>query len=174
MTVNISGATISGGVLIGDINNVVPSPLDIYAWASGATPVSSTISRDITTGLSPAGGIPMKMTVTNTDPYIGTYNSVPWNLAPAAIGQTWRAQVYAKASISTSMAIFIFGSLSNGTYIEAPAGGGSITTSWSLVTFTHTFTNPSTAFIQTRLDGPDAGPIGTDIWFDQYWLYRVS
>ena len=174
MTVNISGATISGGVLIGDINNVVPSPLDIYAWASGAGSPGCTISRDNITGKSPAGGIPMKMTVTGADPYIGTYQGVQWNLAPAAIGQTWRAQVYAKASISTTAAIFIFGALSDGAYIEAPAGGGSITTSWSLITFTHTFTNPSTAFVQTRLDGPDAGPIGTDIWFDQYWLYRVS
>lgn len=174
MAVTISGATISGGVILGDINNVVPYPLDIYAWASGAAPVSSTISRDTTTGLSPAGGIPMKMTVTGTDPYIGTYNSVSWNLAPAAVGQTWRASVYAKASISTSAAIFIFGCLSNGTYVEAPAGGGSISTSWSLITFTHTFTNPSTVFIQTRLDGQDNAPIGTEIWFDQYMLYRVS
>ena len=174
MTVSISGATISGGVILGDINNVVPYPLDIYAWASGAGTNNCTLSRDPTTGLSPAGGIPMKMTVTGADPYIATYNSAPWNLAPAAVGQTWRAQVYAKASISTSAAIFIFGCLSNGTYIEAPAGGGRITTSWSLVTFTHTFTNPSTVIIQTRLDGADNAPISTEIWFDQYMLYRVS
>ena len=174
MAVTISGATISGGVILGDINNVVPYPLDIYAWASGAGTNNCTLIRDPNTGLSPAGGIPMKMTVTGTDPYIATYSSAQWNLAPAAVGQTWRAQVYAKASISTSVSIFIFGSLSNGAYIEAPSGGGSITTSWSLVTFTTTFTDPSTVFTQTRLDGPDSGTIGTEIWFDQYMLYRVS
>lgn len=174
MSVTITGATISGGVILGDINNVVPKPLDIYAWASAASMNNCTISRDTTTGLSPAGGIPIKMSVTGTDPHMGTYNSVPWNLAPAAIGQTWRASVYAKASISTSASIFIFGCLSNGTYVEAPSGGGSITTSWSLISFTHTFTNASTVFIQTRLDGADNAPIGTDIWFDQYMLYRVS
>lgn len=174
MTVSISGATISGGVILGDINNVVPYPLDIYAWASGAGTPGCTISRDTITGKSPAGGIPMKMTVTGTDPYIGTYGSAIWNLAPAAVGQTWRASVYVKASISTTAAIFIFGALSDGTYIEAPAGGGSVSTSWSLITFTHTFTNASTVFTQTRLDGPDAGPVGTELWFDQFMLYRVS
>ena len=174
MAVTISGATISGGVILGDINNVVPYPLDIYAWASPAGTNNCTLSRDPTPGLSPAGGIPMKMTVTGTDPYIATYNSATWNLAPAAVGQTWRAQVYAKASISTSASIFIFGCLSNGTYIEAPAGGGSISTSWSLITFTHTFVNASTVMVQTRLDGADNAPISTEIWFDQYMLYRVS
>lgn len=174
MTVSISGATISGGVILGDINNVVPYPLDIFAWASGAGTNGCTISRDAATSLSPAGGIPIKMTVTGADPHMGTYNSVPWNLAPAAVGQTWRASVYAKASIPTSAAIFIFGALSNGNYIEAPAGGGSVSTSWSLITYTHTFTNPSTVFVQTRLDGADDAPINTEIWFDQYMLYRVS
>jgi|688.fasta_scaffold77776_3 hypothetical protein len=174
MTVSISGATISGGVILGDINNVVPYPLDIFAWASGAGTNGCTISRDAGTSLSPAGGIPMKMTVTGADPHIGTYNSVPWNLAPAAVGQTWRASVYAKASVSTSAGIFIFGCLSDGTYVEAPAGGGSVSTSWSLITYTHTFTNPSTVFVQTRLDGADDTPISTEIWFDQYMLYRVS
>jgi hypothetical protein len=174
MPISLNGVAIGTGMMVGDYTNVVPSSLDIFSWASAAGMNNCTISRDTTTGLSPAGGIPIKMTVTGADPHMGTYNSLPWNLAPAAVGQTWRASVYAKASISTSAAIFIFGCLSNGTYVEAPAGDGSISTSWSLITFTHTFTNPSTVFIQTRLDGADNAPIGTQIWFDQYMLYRIS
>jgi hypothetical protein len=174
MTISLSGVTLSTGMMTGDYTNVVPSPLDIFSWAGPAGANSSTLSRDTVTGRSPAGGIPMLMAVNGNDPYTRTYNNQYWNLATAAIGQTWKASVYVKASTTTQAGIFIFGANDAGTYFEAPNSVDNITTSWAQISFTYTFVNPSTTRIQTRLDGPDAGGAGINIWWDQLQLYRIS
>lgn len=174
MTISLDGVTLTTGMMAGNNTNVIPTPLDIYSWAKPGGANNATLSRDTTTSLSPAGGVPMLMAVTGLDPYTGTYNTPYWNLSPAAVGQTWTASVYVKASSATQAGIFIFGSDAAGTYYEAPNSVSNITTSWSLITFTYTLINASSTYVQTRLDGPDSGGTGINIWWDQYQFYRVS
>ncbi len=174
MTISFSSVTIGTGLMAGDSVNVVPSPLDIFSWAGPAGANSSTLSRDTVTGRSPAGGIPMLMAVSGNDPYTNTYNGTYWNIAPAAVGQTWRASVYVKASTTTQAGIFIFGADAAGTYLELNASSETVTTSWALISLQLTLTNPSSTFMQIRVDGPDAGGAGQSIWWDQLQRYRIS
>ena len=174
MPISLDGVTIGTGLMAGDNVNVIPSPLDIYSWMAPAGANSSTLSRDKATGLSPAGGVPMLMAVSGADPYTNTYNGTYWNIASAAIGQTWKASVYVKASTTTQAGIFIFGANSAGTYLELNASSETVTTSWALISLQLTLTNASSTFMQIRLDGPDAGGAGQSIWWDQLQLYRVS
>jgi hypothetical protein len=174
MTISLIGVTLGTGMMVGDYTNVIPSSLDIFSWAGFAGANAATVSRDSTTGLSPAGGVPFKMAVTGNDPYTNTYNAQYWNLATAAPGQTWKATVYVKASSATQAGIFIFGADSNGTYLEAPNTVENISTSWVQISHTYTLVNPSTTRVQIRLDGPDSGGTGVNIWWDQLLYYRLS
>ena len=174
MPISLAGVTRGTGLMAGDNVNVIPSPLDIFSWASPAGANSSTLSRDKATGLSPAGGVPMLMAVSGADPYTNTYNGTYWNVAPAAVGQTWKATVYVKASTTTQAGIFIFGANAAGTYLELKASSETVTTSWALISLQLTLTNPSSTFMQIRVDGPDSGGTGQSIWWDQLQLYRIS
>lgn len=157
--------------------NFHPNPLDIFAW-SGTAGNAVTLSRDTGTGASPSGGDPLKMAVTGSDPHMGSYNGAVWNIAPAANGQTWFVKVWAKASVATTGQIFIFGVDSSGNFINNPgtafnAGGFSIGTSWTEVSYGFTFSDASVAYVQTRLDGPDSGGVGVDVWWDDLQVYRI-
>lgn len=155
--------------------NVFPNATDIFAW-SGSSGANCTISRD-TTMTRKYGSIPLKMAVTGNDPYTITYNSSPWNLAPAANGQTWTITVYVKASIP-SIAVegpVVFECNSSGVYLSATSAGSFlIGTDWTRITYTVTFGNASTAFIQVRLDGPNTGGSGINIWWDGLQVERAS
>lgn len=154
--------------------NVHPNPRDIYGWCGAASTNQSTISRDSSTGASPAKGIPMKMVVSGTDPYIASYASSTWNLAPAASGQVWTVSVWVKASTNTTGQIFIFEAASDGTLTGSySAGTVNISTSWQRVSYTRTLSNASTAYVQTRLDGPNAGGSMT-IWWDGMQVEKSS
>lgn len=157
--------------------NLLPAPLDIFAW-TGTANNNATLSRDLTTGKSPYNGDPLKMTVTGTDPYATSYGGPTWNLAPAASGETWLVKVWAKASVATTGQIFIFGVNSSGTFIENfgsafGAAGFNIGTTWSELSYAFTFSDPGVAFVQTRVDGPDAGGIGVDVWWDYLQVYKI-
>jgi hypothetical protein len=148
--------------------NVHPKPTDIFGWLRDGNGFvgGCTVYKD-TTIVSPAGGNPLAMYITGSDPQIVTYNSSFWNLFPAASGDTWTVSVYAKADRPVSgCQIFVFGANSSSSFVEAPASSTSLTTDWQRVSYTHTFTNANTAFIQVRLDGPDSGAIGQTIWWD--------
>jgi hypothetical protein len=113
------------------------------------------------------------MTVTGNDPFIGTYNEARWNLAPAVVGQTWTASVWAKGTTATSTAqLFMMESASSGGYLNATAVTVVVGTSWQRVTASHTLANTSTAFVQVRLDGPDSAGTGTNIWWDGLQVER--
>ncbi len=144
-------------------------PLDLYGWRPTAN--AATLSRDYSTSLSPAGGIPMKMSVTGTDPHQGTTTTV---IAPAASGQTWTVSVYVKASTATTGQLFILGINSAGAYVEASAGSISITTTWTRVSYTATLSNVNTINIAARLDGPETGGTGINVWWDGMQLQRGS
>jgi hypothetical protein len=148
--------------------NVWPAPLDIYSFVNNAFGNACFLARDTTQPLSPAAGIPMKMTVAGSDPYTNTYAAPQWNLADAAAGQTWRASVWVRGSVATTGQLFIFGINNPGSgLLDFGAGGVSISqSSWTQVSFTFTFSNPAVQKIQVRLDGPDAGPAGVIIWWD--------
>jgi len=156
--------------------NVATFSNDMFEWANRGSAGTSncTYSRDYSTGQSPINGIPLRMVVTGTDPHIGTYNTNQWALGPATIGETWTISVYVKADVATTGQLFIFGNNVNGAFLEAPAGGISITTSWTRVSFTTTLVNPSTVSIGYRLDGPDAGGVGQTIWWDGVQLEKAS
>jgi len=156
--------------------NVFPRGTDIYGWyvdtKGDALAANSTLSRD--TISSPVGNTPLKMTVTNNDPYIASYNSSIWNLANAASGETWTISVYVKASQSTTGELLLFGANSSGAYVEVPNTTVNITTSWTRVSYTATFSNATTAFLQMRLDGPQSGGAGIDVWWDGLQIERGS
>jgi hypothetical protein len=113
------------------------------------------------------------MTVTGNDPYIATYNEARWNLAPAVVGQTWTASVWAKGTTATSTAqLFMMASASSGGFLDANAVTVVVGTSWQRVTASYTLVSTSTAFVQVRLDGPDSAGTGTNIWWDGLQVER--
>ena len=154
--------------------NVLPNPTDIFAWC-GSSGVNCTLSRD-TTMTRQYGSIPLKMVVSANDPNMSTYNSPTWNLAPAATGQTWTVSVYVKASVATNVeGPVIFECNSSGTYLVATSAGSiSVTTSWTRISYSRTFSNASTAYIQTRLVGTPTGGSGITIWWDGLQVERAS
>lgn len=149
--------------------NVHPYPLDIYAWKTIAN--LATLSRDYTIAKSPAGGIPMKMAVTGADPFQDTANTV---VCPAASGQTWTVSVWVRSSVATTGELFIIGLNAGGSYIEAPSTAITITPSWTRVSYTYTLANALTVSVGCRLDGPNTGGAGIDIWWDGLQLERAS
>lgn len=157
--------------------NVHPQPLDMFAWFNG-TSGSCTIERDFGTSKSPAGGIPLKMAVTGNDPYMAAYNSVGYHLAPAAAGQTWTVSVWIKASTNTSAELFIFGDSAAGgnvfSIVDYGAGTVNVTTEWTRVSYSFTFSNASVARVQVRLDGPNSGGSGQTLWWDGLQVERSN
>ena len=155
--------------------NVFPRGTDIYGWyvdtKGNATASNCTVSRD--TIHSPVGKTPLKMEITGNDPYLYSYNTATWNLATASSGDTWTVSFYVKASQSTTGEILLFGS-SGTAYYEIPNVTYNITTSWQRVTYTGTFSNASTQYIQLRLDGTHSGGSGITIWWDGLQLERGS
>jgi hypothetical protein len=154
--------------------NVHPKPTDIFGWFFDGSPgqlsrANCEVYKD-TTIVSPAGGNPLAMYVTGSDPHIGSYNGPVWNLFPASMGQTWTISVYVRASKPTIVAIFLFGASASGnvfdaTFGEVTAGSAIIGTDWSRISYTYTFTKP-VSFIQLRLDGPEPNSIGETVWWD--------
>jgi hypothetical protein len=174
MPISLNGVTIGTGLMAGDSVNVIPSPLDIFSWTGPSGANAATLSRDTVTGRSPAGGVPMLMAITGNDPYTASYAAAVWNLGTAASGQTWIATAYVKASTTTLAGFFIFGSTAGGGIIDYAESLYTATTSWSLISYSYTFTNPSVTNIQLRMDGPNSGGTGQSIWWDQLQLYRIS
>jgi hypothetical protein len=151
--------------------NVMPNPTNIFAW-SGTGNNNCTLSGD-TAITRQYGSIPLKMVMTGTDPYVGSYNSSIWNLAQAASGQTWTLSFYAKGSETLTGNCYIFGANSSGNYIEAFATSFTVTNTWQRFSLTSTFSNASTAFIQIRLGG-SSGQVGKTIWWDGLQVERAS
>lgn len=155
--------------------NVYPNPNDLLGWAYMGSGNQCTLSRD-TTITRQYGSIPMKMTVTGNDPYTA-HNTFNQNLTSAASGQTWTVSVYAKASVATTGQIFIYGADSTGSVYNSPDYSAitfNITTSWQRFTFSRTLTSASTQYLQFRLDGPDTGGTGINIWWDGLQIERAS
>ena len=145
--------------------NAFPYPLDIYAY-TGPNANQATITRDYTIDASPAGGVPLKMAVTGADPYTVSYNSLTYSFATATSGQTWNVSGWIKASANTTANFYVFGANSSGGWIEIAGDTFSVTTSWQRFQTAITFSNASTTSIQVRLDGPDSGGAGINIWWD--------
>jgi hypothetical protein len=162
--------------------NVAPYPLDIFLWVS-TNFGGCTIVRD-TSVTTPAGGVPCKMSITGSDPFMATYNITAYNLAPAASGQTWIVSVWVKSSIASGHTeLFIFGAGSDGTVFNLGGVGGTdfnagqttfTTTGWERHSFSYTFSNANVAYIQVRLDGTNTGGAGQDIWFDGLQVERAA
>ena len=155
--------------------NVLPNPTDIFAWCGAVYANNCTLSRD-TTITRQYSSIPLKMVISGNDPYISSYNSPTWNLSAAATGQTWTVSVYVKASVATNVeGPVIFECNSSGTYLVASSAGSiSVTTSWTRISYSRTFSNASTAYIQTRLVGTPTGGSGITIWWDGLQVERAS
>ncbi|QVL52883.1 MAG: hypothetical protein KFB97_16250 [Cyanobium sp. M30B3] len=152
---------------------VTGSPVELlYELQGGTSSPFGTVanaaitSRDTGTAASPVGGVPLRMTVTGNDPYLETYNGSQWNIAEAIQGDTWTVSVYAKADRPTSGQLFIFEVDESGRNTKAPAKTIQLSTDWQRQSFTYTLTDPSTRYIQVRLDGPQDDGSGTEIWWD--------
>ena len=155
--------------------NVFGRPLDVFnGWNTSVGVVNCTCIRDTTVTDSPAGGIPMKMTVTGNDPYYNSYNGAQFNLAPAAIGQTWTVSAWAKADRATYAQLFMMAADGSGAYINAVATNTNIGTTWQRISATFTLSAGNTAFVQCRLDGPDVATAGTVVWWDGVQVERAS
>lgn len=152
--------------------NVHPNPTDIYSWVNTSVGIRCTLSRDTIT--SPVGSTPLKMVITSSDPYTLTYNNSLWNIVAAVAGQTWTVSVWVKASITTTIDPYIFGATAAGAYLEASSTGFNVTTSWTRISYSYTFTNASTTNLQVRLDGTQTGGTGVTIWWDGLQVERAS
>jgi hypothetical protein len=145
--------------------NVVPNPLDLFAWCiNGAS--FATLSRDTSSLASPAGGIPMRMTTTGSDPYTSTYNGSTFNLNAASQGQVWTMSVWAKANRILTCELFLFEANSSGVYINLSTVSISVTTEWQRFTLSRTNTEATVAYVQVRLDGPNTYSAGDIVWWD--------
>ncbi|MFM7087646.1 MAG: PA14 domain-containing protein [Cyanobium sp.] len=153
----------------GIVNGVVLAPFGVNA--NGAT-----TSRDTNTSTtpSPVSGVPLRMNVNQDDPYVITYNSSSWNIAEAKQSETWTLSVYAKADRPTSGQLFIFEANDSGAAIRNSASTIQLGTEWQRYTFSYTFTDPASRYIQVRLDGPDYGGKDAVIWWDGVQVERAN
>lgn len=158
-----------------ETENVHPHPTDIYSWVSSGSNCS--LNRD--TIKSPVGNTPIKMICNANDSHMSSYgNNAIWNLSSAEAGESWTVSVYAKANRTISdCEIFIFGQNSTSTQwsTQYQAFQRTVTTKWTRITATFTFTNPDVAFIQTRLDGPHTTfEPGDIVWWDGLQVEKKS
>ena len=154
-------------------NNVFPQPRDIFSWCSTATLNGCTISQD-TTIVSPFNNTPLKMTITgNSDPYILTTGAATWNIAAAAVGQTWEFSVWAMTDLATSGELYIFEANSGHVWVQVSSYTMPLKKYWKQFKVRRTFTDATTAFVQVRLDGQNTGGSGYSIWFDGLQVRRI-
>ena len=150
--------------------NVFPNPIDPYAWAVNGGAFQMTLSRDATMTRQ-YGSIPLKIVTSGTSAYTNTYNALAWNLAPAANGQTWTFSFWTKGSSNYSASALIFEANSSGTYLTYGHIFYNVTTSWTRVSGTYTFSNASAAYIQFRIDNYNNG---VTQWVDGIQVERAS
>ncbi|MFL0790622.1 MAG: PA14 domain-containing protein, partial [Prochlorococcus sp.] len=129
----------------------------------GQNAKSASMSHDPNIEVSPAGGVPLRMSVNGADPYTHTYNTSNWNISEATPGESWTFSVYAKADRETWGQLFLFEAKEDGSYTSFSAPTIQLGTEWARYSVTRTISDASTKFIQVRLDGPDNA--GT-IWWD--------
>ena len=149
--------------------NYHPNPIDIYSWVSPAGGYQQTLSRD--TIQSPVGNTPLKIVTSGTSSYSGSYNALAYNIASAASGQTWTVSFYVRASVSTTISMLIFEANSSGGYLSYTQPYFNIGTEWTRVSGTATFSQATTASIQTRID---CYVSGVTLWVDGYQVERSS
>ena len=150
--------------------NVFPNPIDPYAWAVNGGAFQMTLSRDATMTRQ-YGSIPLKIVTSGTSAYTNTYNALFWNLAPAANGQTWTFSFWTKGSSNYSASALIFEANSSGTYLTYGHIFYNVTTSWTRVSGTYTFSNASAAYVQFRIDNYNNG---VTQWVDGIQVERAS
>lgn len=161
-----SAARISG-------NNIFPWPTDIFAW-TGSSGINCTVSRDTTTP-SPFNNTSLKMVVSGADPYAFTVNSSAWSLTTAAIGQTWELSVWIMSNAATTSELLILEAASTHAFIGTAITQSTVTvgTQWRQYKVRRTLTDATTAYLQIRLDGPNANGTGANLWFDGLQLRRI-
>ena len=150
--------------------NVFPNPIDPYAWAVNGGAYQMTLSRDATMTRQ-YGSIPLKIVTSGTSAYTITYNALAWNLAPAANGQTWTFSFWTKGNSNYVASALIFEANSSGTYLTYGNIYYNVTTSWTRVSGTYTFSNASAAYIQFRIDNYNNG---VTQWVDGIQVERAS
>lgn len=151
---------------VGTLNGY--NPLDLYTWAPNGN--TSTWARD-TSVTSPLGGIPLKEISSGTDSYSDTYNNSSDNIIAASSGQTWTVSVYALAAAGTNLQVWIFGANNSGNYIELAVNGFTATGQWQRISVTTTFSNGSTAYVQSRVATSTNGGV---IWWDGLQVEQKS
>jgi hypothetical protein len=117
------------------------------------------------------------MAISGNDPHTGTTNSSIWNVSTAASGQTWTLSAWVKGSVATTGELFIFGADSSGVWTTFPDYGAdniTITTDWTRVSYSFTFSNVNVAGVQFRLDGTPTSGSGINIWWDGIQLEQAS
>lgn len=148
--------------------NVYAFSLDIGSYITSGH--QQTITRD-TSITSPAGGIPMKIVTSGTSSYTSSYNSSYWNISSAAVGQTWTASFWVKASTAVTMSVLIFEANSSGNYTNYGQPYMNVTTEWQRVSGSYTMINATTAYLQFRFD---CYVSGVTLWIDGLQLERGS
>jgi len=151
--------------------NLIPYPIDLFAWCQNASTPRCIISRD-TSITRQYGSIPLKMSITGDDPYISTYNASQWNLSTAASGEIWTLSAYVKSSVDTTVQLFIFGADSSGNAIEGYAETINCKTYWTRISITYTLWSASITRVQCRLDGTPTSGSGVNIWWDGVQLEK--
>lgn len=165
--------------------NVHPNPKDLWMYLRERTTGGTNncaVFRDVDIDPSPAGGVPIRMVCTNTDPHIGFYNNPLFNLASANSGDTWGVSVYVKANTTNCTGeFFVFGAnsstgsaLQGSNYIDIRNRQFGFGTSWVRVNTIIGFANSNTQVIQARIDGPITANANTyTLWFDGLQVERL-
>jgi len=162
------------------------NPVDMYAGSLNSDgsvrqqPFGNTIqsgrgtsSRDASVTDSPAGGVPWRVDTTADNAFNTDWNNDNVNLGECAAGQTWTFSIYVKASQAASCELLVFGS-AGGSGFEEYIGDGvqqSVTTGWTRISQSITFTNNTVKYVRVRIDPRTTG---TTYWFDGAMVERSA
>ena len=146
--------------------NVHPYPTDLYSWVTSG--YQQTISRD-TTIPSPVGNKPLKIVTSGSSSYSASYNNSSWNLGKSKPGDTWTASFWVKGSGDFQGRCIIFEANDAGAYLSASTLSYNITSQWTRVSVSKTFSNASVTNMQFRFD---IYVSGVTVWYDGLQLER--
>lgn len=147
--------------------NFFPYPNNIGFWARNALNNNATLAIDANT-TSPVGTTPLKLTATDDNAALGTFENekVEYSVAPINYGETWVCSVLVKAQTpNTKARLFVATAdsshMTNSSIVEMVEE--EITEDWQKISLEITITDPTAAFLRLSLGAESSGNI---FWFD--------
>lgn len=164
-----------------------PNPLNIYTWANQFTIDGSPTTLADSAEVSPAGGIPFKVTFPGiyAGAELNSYATIPGdsdaNITAISPGEAYRVSIWAKGTAGTEFSLLLWGADSSGSTTGSNVLGSinykietyTLTTTWTQYTFDVVLNSPLAENLQTSLYfySPSGGG---SLWFDGYEIYKLS